>query len=66
MTDENARRVANGLMTLAGAAVTYVIVTNPRLRRVVFDIARKAIVTGLPAYLMREVKDAWAASGQPV
>lgn len=63
MREETARTIANVVVGAAVVAAAVVIVRTPTLRRLAFGLARTAIVTGIPAWLAREVKAAWQASG---
>ena len=63
MREETARTIANVVVGAVVVAAAVVIVRTPTLRRLAFGLARPAIVTGIPAWLAREVKEAWQASG---
>ena len=62
MTQPVARIVANIAVGAAAVAVAYVVVRNPRRRAVAWRLAKTSTTTVLPAYLMREVQQAWADS----
>ena len=62
MTEETARTIANVVVGAAVLGAAVVILRTPTLRRLAFGLARTAIVTGIPAWLTREVKQAWEAS----
>ena len=62
MTEETARTIANVVVGAAVLGAAVVILRTPTLRRLAFGLARTAIVTGIPAWLTREVKEAWQAS----
>jgi hypothetical protein len=62
VTDETARTIANVVVGAAVLGAAVVILRTPTLRRLAFGLARTAIVTGIPAWLTREVKQAWQAS----
>jgi hypothetical protein len=59
MREETARTVANVIVGAAAIGAAVVILRTPQLRRLAFGLARTAIVTGIPAWLTREVKQAW-------
>jgi hypothetical protein len=60
--EETARTIANVVVGAAVLGAAVVVLRTPTLRRLAFGLARTAIVTGIPAWLAREVKDAWQAS----
>ena len=62
MTEETARTIANVVVGAAVLGAAVVILRTPTLRRLAIGLARTAIVTGIPAWLTREVKEAWQAS----
>lgn len=62
MREETARTIANVVVGAAVLGAAVVILRTPTLRRLAFGLARTAIVTGIPAWLTREVKEAWQAS----
>lgn len=65
MTDANARTTANLMLASAAVTATYVIVTRPRLRRLVFRMARVWLGVSVPAYLADQARQAWLESGGP-
>ena len=62
MREETARTIANVVVGAAVLGAAVVILRTPALRRLAFGLARTAIVTGIPAWLTREVREAWQAS----
>lgn len=66
MTDDTARRVANTIIGVALAGATFVVLSRPPLRRLAWNLALAALTGTLPAWLHREVRHAWAESGQQV
>lgn len=64
MKEETAQAVANVLMVAAAIGAAVVILRTPSLRRLAFGLARTALVTGVPAWLSREIKHAWEESHQ--
>lgn len=64
MTEESARKVANVILGAAAVGAAYVVATNPLLRRFVWRLARTALTGTLPAWLGKEVHEAWIESGR--
>lgn len=64
MTDETARRVANVILGVAALGAAFYIARTPPLRRVAWRLAVAAVTGTIPAWFTREVRDAWAESGQ--
>jgi hypothetical protein len=64
MTDETARRVANVILGAAALGAAFYIARTPSLRRVAWRLAVAAVTGTIPAWFAREVRDAWAESGQ--
>jgi hypothetical protein len=65
MTSANARIAANVVLASAGVAAAYVILTTPSLRRLAARGLRLWLGASVPAYLVTEASQAWAASGRP-
>jgi len=63
--EDTAHTVANVLMGAAAIGAAVVILRAPSLRRLAFGLARTAIVTGIPAWLSREINRAWKESHPP-
>ncbi|HJR61267.1 MAG TPA: hypothetical protein VJ813_17780 [Vicinamibacterales bacterium] len=63
MTQDTARTVANVVVAAAAVGAAVVIVRTPALRRLAYGLARTAITVGVPAWLSREVRQAWDESG---
>jgi hypothetical protein len=64
MTEESARKVANVILGAAAVGAVYVVATTPPLRRLVWRLARTALTGTLPAWIGKEVHDAWIESGR--
>ena len=62
MTENTARTVANVVIGTAAITAAVIILRTPSLRRLAFGLARTAIITGIPAWLSREVHQAWTVS----
>jgi hypothetical protein len=64
MTQEGARTAANVVLGIAGAAMAYVVLTTPPLRRVAFRGLRFWLGASVPVYLLREARHAWLQSSR--
>jgi hypothetical protein len=64
MSPETSRNVANLVMAAAFGAAVYVVLRTPALRRLAWQAARVGATATLPAFLARETRAAWEASGQ--
>jgi hypothetical protein len=64
MTEESARKVANVILGAAALGAAYVVVANPPLRRLAWRLARTALTGTLPAWIGKEVNQAWTESGR--
>lgn len=62
MKEATARTVANVVVGAAAVGAAVVVLRTPALRRLAFGLVRTAVVTGLPAWLAREVSQAWQAA----
>jgi hypothetical protein len=62
MTETTARRVADGILIVAGLGAAYYIVKTPRLRRMAMGLAATMLTSKLPGWLSAEIGRAWAAS----
>jgi len=65
MTDDTARHVANTVIGIAVAGAVYSVVSRPPLRRLAWGLVLAGLTSTLPAWLNREVRQAWAESGRP-
>jgi hypothetical protein len=64
MTEDNARTVANVILGAAAVAATVYIMRTPPLRRMAWRLAVTALTGTIPAWVARELRDAWAESGE--
>lgn len=64
MQQEQARAVANVLLTAAAVGAAYYVIRTPALRRLAWGLAVTALTTTLPNWFRREVQQAWAESGR--
>jgi len=62
MTEDNARKVANTMLTAAAVGVAIVILRTPSLRRLAVGLAVSAVTGSIPAWLSRELQSAWVDS----
>ncbi|MBI2833055.1 MAG: hypothetical protein HYX76_01340 [Acidobacteria bacterium] len=63
MTEQGARTLANAILATAAVVAAYYVVRTPRLRHALWNAGTTALKTTLPAYLLREVRQAWIESG---
>jgi len=61
VTEDNARTVANVVLGAAVVGAAVIILRTPALRRLAFGLARTAVTVGIPAWMSREVREAWQA-----
>jgi hypothetical protein len=59
MTQAQAERAANVLLTMAAIGAAVYIIRTPRLRRRVWQLSVTGLTSQLPEWLGREVKHAW-------
>jgi hypothetical protein len=64
MTEDSARKVANVILGAAALGAAYIVVSTPQLRRLAWRLARTALTGTLPAWLGKEVHQAWIESGR--
>ncbi len=62
MTEATARTTADVILVAAGVAAAYVILTTPSLRRLALRAVELWLGASVPAYLLTEAREAWAAS----
>lgn len=62
MTKEQAQTAANVIIAVAAAGVALAVVRQPRLRRVVWQMARQYAAGPLAAWTATTVRDAWEES----
>ena len=65
MTEQQAERTANILIAAAAIGAAIYILRTPSLRRMAWQLAKGAIGTTGPAWLMTETRRGWAASVEP-
>jgi hypothetical protein len=64
MTEASARRVANVVLGAVAVGAVYVVATTPPLRRLAWRLAAVALTGAIPAWVRREVEQAWAESAR--
>ena len=65
MTQQDATRIANVIIGVAAVGAAWYVVRTPPLRRRAWSLATTALVTTLPAWFERELRQAWAESAAP-
>ena len=66
MTPAQTEKAANVIIALAAVGLAVVVLRTPALRRLAWNLARTAVTVSLPAWLNREVQQAWADSARRV
>lgn len=64
MTPATTEKAANALIAVAAIGVAVVVLRTPTLRRLAWNLTWTALTTSLPAWLTREVQQAWAESAR--
>jgi len=64
MREQTATNVANVILLAAAGAATWLILGDPRLRRPALGLLRTFLAGTVPAFLLRELRTAWEASGE--
>ena len=59
-----ARSFANVVLVSAGAAAAYVVLANPKRRRIARRLVRMWLGASVPVYLLAEAGRAWVEAGQ--
>ena len=65
MTDSSAEKVASIAIGVAAVGAAYYVLSNPHLRRVAWRLGVAALTGTIPAWVTREIRDGWEASGRP-
>ncbi len=58
------RTIANVMLVSAGLAAAYVVLSNPRGRRIVSRVVRTWLGASVPMYLLAEAGRAWVETGR--
>jgi hypothetical protein len=64
MTQKQAERVANVVLVAAAAGAAFVVLRNPRLRRLTWQLARQYAAGPLAVWGAEMVREAWQESGR--
>lgn len=64
MDDRRAAAVADLLIVAAGAGAAWIVFRDPARRRAAFRMVKRFVTGPLPALFVRELRDAWEASGR--
>lgn len=62
MTERQAERVANLVIGAAAIGAAIYVLRNPALRRLVWGAARNTLIAGVPAWVVAEARNGWAAA----
>jgi hypothetical protein len=65
MTEERARQVANIVMAAAALGAAVLVLKSPRLRRMMWHLARHYASGPVAGWTAATVRDAWDASARP-
>jgi hypothetical protein len=65
ISSDTAGKVADVLIATALIGVAVFVIRTPPLRRLAWGLTATALTTTLPAWVKGEVRQAWAATGQP-
>jgi hypothetical protein len=64
VTSTTARSFANVVLVAAGAAAAYVVLSNPKGRRIARRLVRMWLGASVPVYLLSEAGRAWVEAGR--
>jgi len=65
MTQSQAENVANIVIGAAAIGAAYYVMKTPSLRRLAWQLTVAAITGTIPAWMTREIRESWEASGAP-
>jgi hypothetical protein len=65
LTERTANAIADGILVAAVVGAGYAVWRVPRLRRMAAGLLLASLTGAVPAWISRELQEAWAASGQP-
>jgi len=65
MTERTANAIADGILVAAVLGAGYAVWRVPRLRRMAAGLLVASLTGAVPAWITRELQDAWASSGRP-
>jgi hypothetical protein len=64
MTQRSAEKTANVLIGIAAVGATIYVLKTPPLRRLAWQLTVAAMTGALPAWITREIRAGWEASGR--
>ena len=64
MTESSAEKVANVAIGIAVVGAAYYVLRTPHLRRFAWRLGFVALTGTIPAWVSREIRDGWEASGR--
>jgi len=64
MTQSSAEKVATVVLCAAAAGAAYYVLRTPQLRRAAWRLGLVALTGTIPAWVSREIRDSWEATGQ--
>ena len=65
MTQSSADKFANIVVGVAAVGAAVYVLKTPALRRLAWQLSLAALTGTLPAWIMREIRAGWEASGEP-
>ncbi len=65
MTERTANAIADGVLVAAVLGAGYALWRVPRLRRMAAGLLLASVTGAVPAWITRELQDAWTASSRP-
>jgi hypothetical protein len=64
MTEQTAQKIADATLAVAAVGAVYVILKTPALRRFAVGLAITGLTGAVPAWITRELQQAWTDSGR--
>lgn len=64
MTESSAEKVANIAIGVVAVGAAYYVLRTPHLRRLAWRLGVAALTGTIPAWVSREIRDGWEASGR--
>ena len=65
MTESSAEKVASIALGAVAVGAAYYVLRTPHLRRLAWRLGVAAVTGTIPAWVRREIRDGWEASGRP-
>lgn len=62
MKQKTAERIANVLIATAAVSVAWLVLRDPRGRRLAAGLVRRFVTSDAPRFLAREIRHAWEAT----